>query len=155
MPRTPFLVSHHTPEHYDRCVDIGGWMVCTRCLGLYPLMLALIAAQIALRAPKALGCDPWVALLLPLPALVDWARGRFQPRSGSNALRFVTGLLLAPALARTLYLHLRSPFHALAVAQLSGMALVAVVVEILARRRRQRAADRADDSTVEPPSEAG
>ena len=126
---TPFWLSHHRAEHYGRCLRIGSWHVCARCLGLYPLILILLAAQIALRAPRAFRLDPWIALGLAAPALLDWARGRLWPASGSNATRVLTGALLAVALARTLYLHLRDPWPALLLVQVGAFAAVAVAVE--------------------------
>ncbi len=110
-------------------------MVCSRCLGLYPLLFGLIAAQIALRAPMSWLGDIFVALVLPLPALVDWGRGRFNPRTGTNALRLATGLLLGAALARTLYLHMRVPFHGLAALQLGLLLVSAAGVELAVRLR--------------------
>jgi hypothetical protein len=80
-----------------------------------------------------------LAFLVPLPALLDWARGRFNPRSGSNGLRFLTGVLLGVSLSRTLYLHLLSPGHPLAMAQFASLALAALVVEVISRPCRLRA----------------
>ena len=30
-------LSHHQPDHLDRCVVVGGRLVCRRCLALWPL----------------------------------------------------------------------------------------------------------------------
>jgi hypothetical protein len=100
------------------------------------LLVGLLAAQIGLRLPMSLPGDALVVLLLPLPAFVDWTRGRFDPRSGTNLVRFATGALLAVALARALYLHMRQPFHPLAAIQFCALALGAAVVEFAVRRRR-------------------
>ncbi|MGI5863306.1 MAG: DUF2085 domain-containing protein [Myxococcales bacterium] len=152
---TPFLISHHAAENHHRCVPIGKWMVCARCLGLYPLLFALIGAQTALRAPTILPGDAFVALVLPLPALLDWARGRFNSRTGSNALRIATGLLLGVGLARTLYLHMREPFHRLAVLQLGLLLLAAAGVELAARLRPRPPVDPNAPPDVEDGKEAG
>src|SRR5689334_15596394 len=101
-------------------------------------MFAAIAIQIGLRTPKVLEQDLLVALLLPLPALVDWARGRFDPRSGSNGVRLATGALLGVALGRTLYLHLRQPGHPLVMAQLGFLLVVAALTEVISRPWRLR-----------------
>ena len=137
MAETPFFLSHHRPHEYDRCFSLGGIHLCARCLGVYPVMFAVIALQLALRTPKALALD-WLALLLPLPALVDWARGRFNPRSGTNPMRLATGILLGAALGRTLYQHMRQPGHPLAMAQLGGLLVAAAMIEVISRPWRLR-----------------
>ena len=153
MGRTPFLLSHHPPEQHHRCVRVGAWSVCARCLGLYPLLFLLLGLQIALGAPTGWPGDPWIALLLPLPALVDWARGRFDPLTGTNPSRLATGALLAVGLSRTLYLHLREPFHLLAVAQLGGILLAAALVEAAVRSRQASPVDPNAPPDVEPAKE--
>jgi len=135
---TPFLLSHHDPKDYHRCVRVAGLHLCARCLGLYPTMLAVIGVQVALRAPMSLPGDLFVAFLLPLPAMVDWARGRFAPSSGTTLTRMGSGVLLGIALGRTLYLHVRQPGWWLTMAQLGVLAAIFLVVELLVRIRRGR-----------------
>jgi hypothetical protein len=136
--RTPFYLSHHFEPDYHRCVKVAGLHLCARCLGLYPTMLLVIGAQIAVRAPLALPGDWWAAFLLPLPAMVDWARGRFDPATGSTFTRMGSGVLLGVGLGRTLYLHMRRPGFGLTMAQLGVLAAIFVVVEVLVRIRRAR-----------------
>jgi uncharacterized membrane protein len=133
---TPFFLAHHPAAQYHRCVHVAGLHLCARCLGLYPMMFAVIGTQIALKAPLRWPYDPYVAFLLAAPAVVDWARGRLDPFSGTNFSRLATGLLLGISLGRTLYLHLVSPGFPLAMAQLGAIAAVALIVEIFARLRR-------------------
>ncbi len=133
--RTPFFLSHHRPSDYHRCVRVGGLHLCARCLGLYPVMFATIAAQIALEAPLSWPYDAYVAFLLPAPAVLDWARGRFDPLSGSNPWRMGTGLLLGLSLGRTIYLHLVHPGFPVSMAQLGAIGAIAAVVELAAWRR--------------------
>lgn len=109
-----FLLSHHQPEHYDRCVRIGGQWVCARCLGLYPPMIVGFGLQLGLHRHfgELLQPRPWEAAILmalALPAVIDWVRGRVRPESGTNPGRLLTGLLLGVVLARTLYLNARAP----------------------------------------------
>jgi uncharacterized membrane protein len=148
-PVTPLWISHHRPEHYGRCVRLAGLHVCARCLGVYPMLFAALALQIAFRAALRGPWDPWMALALPVPALVDWALGRFRPASGTNARRLLTGALLGASLARTLYLHLRWPGHPLAMAQFLALLAAAVVVEG-ARLWRRRRPDPSLGSPVDP-----
>lgn len=141
MSSTPFILSHHPPEAYNRCLSVAGLHLCARCTGVYPVLFGLLAVQLALRAPLTHPWDTWIAWVLPIPAVFDWARGRFNPASGTNLVRLVTGVMLGVALGRTLYLHLRQPLHPLAMKQLFAIAVVAAVVELLARPYRLRAAE--------------
>jgi uncharacterized membrane protein len=136
--QTPFLLSHHYERDFGRCVRVFGLHLCARCLGLYPTLLAVIGVQIAVRAPLELPGDWWAAFLLPLPAMVDWARGRFDPTTGTTLTRMGSGLLLGIGLGRTLYLHMRRPGFALTMAQLGVLLAIFLVVEILVRIRRAR-----------------
>ncbi len=152
--QTPFVLSHHHPDGYHRCVRIAGLHVCARCLGLYPTMFAVIGVQIALRAGKVWPWDLVLVCLTTLPVLVDWARGRLDSATGTNASRLVTGMLLGIGLGRTLYLHLREPGHPLAMAHFGAMAAVFLVVEAVVRLRRGRA-DRKQAPDVPPDDRSG
>ncbi len=135
-----FWLSHHHDDELHRTYALGGARVCARCLGVYPVMFAGIALQIAQRAPLQWpgSWDVVVAIGLLLPALIDWAVGRFRPHWGSNAVRTVTGVLLGIALARTLYVHLRDPLPPLLLAQAGLVLLVALPVLGVTWRRRTR-----------------
>jgi uncharacterized membrane protein len=130
-----FWLSHHHADEHHRTYVLGGVRICARCLGVYPVMLAGIAAQVAVGASTPWRHDPPWAIGLLIPALVDWARGRFRPHAGSNGLRTATGVLLGLALARTLYIHLREPLPPLLLAQAALVTAVAVPVMVLTWRR--------------------
>lgn len=151
---TPFFLSHHPANQYHRCVRIAGLHVCARCLGLYPVMFAVIAAQIALKAPLAWPYDAFVAFLLPAPTMLDWARGRFDPLAGSNLTRVITGFLLGISLGRTIYLHLVSPGFPLSMAQLGAIGAIVAGVE-LAVWRRGRKTDPNEPPDVPPDNRDG
>jgi uncharacterized membrane protein len=126
-----FWLSHHRDDELHRTYDFFGVRVCARCLGTYPILFAALAVQVRARAPLAWRFDlPW-ALLLPLPALVDWAYGRFRPHAGNNALRSGTGVLLGLGLGRTLYVHFLSPWPAGLIAQVALVTAVALPVILL------------------------
>lgn len=136
---TPFWIAHHAGEQRCRCVRLRGLDVCARCLGLYPSLLALICVELAVRAPGPMPGEGWILAALTSPALFDWARGRFEPRSGTNALRIATGVLLACALARTIWFHMTQPFHPASCAHFLWISLTAALVEIAAARHRRQA----------------
>lgn len=136
--RSPFVLAHHHPEDYGRCYEILGFRVCARCLGLYPVLAAGLAFELWLRGPAQIAGDAVVVVALSLPAVVDWARGRFDPATGTNAVRTVTGALIGIALARSLYLNMREPANGLSVAHFAGLFVVAAVVEVASRPHRLR-----------------
>ncbi|MFB1481535.1 DUF2085 domain-containing protein [Corallococcus sp. RDP092CA] len=132
-----FWLSHHHADEYNRTYVLAGVRVCARCLGTYPVLAAVFAGLFALKAPLAWEWDVPVVLALTLPALVDWAVGRFRPASGSNPVRTLTGVLLGVALGRSLYVHVQRPLPAVLLAQALLVTGVAVPV-ILATYRRPR-----------------
>ncbi|MCP3098579.1 DUF2085 domain-containing protein [Myxococcus sp. K15C18031901] len=132
-----FWLSHHHPDEYNRTYLLGGLRVCARCLGTYPVMLAAMVGLFAARAPLHWAFDVPAVLLLTLPALVDWAVGRFRPVSGSNAVRTATGVLLGLALGRSLHVHLQRPLPVVLLAQAGLVTAVALPV-ILATYQRPR-----------------
>jgi uncharacterized membrane protein len=133
-----FWLSHHPPQEWNRTYLVGGVRVCARCLGTYPVLFAALVLQLFLWAPLSWRYDVPFALLLTLPALLDWARGRLSPRGGSNAVRTVSGVLLGLALGRTLYVHLRSPWPPALRWQVLVIAAVALPVLGLAYGRNRR-----------------
>jgi uncharacterized membrane protein len=131
-----FWLSHHPPDELDRAYEIAGARVCARCLGTYPVLIATLALQFRVRAPLRWAWDvPWAVILL-LPALVDWSVGRFRPHLGSNLWRTTTGVLLGLALGRTLYVHIQRPLPTGLWLQAALVAAVAVPVLVLSARRR-------------------
>lgn len=132
-----FWLSHHHPDEYNRTYLLGGLRVCARCLGTYPVLLASLVGLFAARAPLKWEWDVPVVLLLTLPALVDWAVGRFRPASGSNVVRTATGILLGLALGRSLHVHVQRPLPAVLLAQAALVTVVALPV-ILATYRKPR-----------------
>jgi len=130
----PFWLSHHHPEEWNRTYPVAGVRLCARCLGTYPVLFAAIALQFALHAPLVWAYDGVWSLGLLLPALVDWAYGRFRPQAGSNALRTVTGVMLGLALARTLYIHVQRPLPLWLLVQAGVVTGIAVPVILLTYR---------------------
>ncbi|AEI68132.1 DUF2085 domain-containing protein [Corallococcus macrosporus] len=132
-----FWLSHHHPDEYNRTYLFGGVRVCARCLGTYPVLLVVMMGLFAVRAPLRWPWDVPVVLALTVPALGDWAVGRFRPASGNNAVRTLTGVLLGAALGRSLYVHLQQPLPPVLLAQAALVTAVAVPV-ILATYQRPR-----------------
>ncbi|HEY8210963.1 MAG TPA: DUF2085 domain-containing protein [Myxococcaceae bacterium] len=132
-----FWLSHHREDELHRAYDLGGGVrVCARCLGVYPVMFAAIAAQLATRAPLAWRWDAAWTLALFAPAVMDWAVGRLAPSFGSNPWRTLTGTLAGLALGRSLYIHLQKPFPTWLLLQGAAVtaAALAVILTTYARR---------------------
>lgn len=143
-----FLVAHHWPGQLSRCYRI--WLgrrpvwFCARCAGLYPVLALVLTVLLFLRpAPGRLDLV-WL-FLLPLPALVDWARSRLTPWEGANWLRSLTGAMLGVSLARTVQLNMVDPGHWLVVAQLGSLVAIVLAVEVWARLRAARQRPAAGD----------
>lgn len=132
-----FWLAHHHEGELNRCFKLGNTYVCARCLGTYPVLFAAFFIQFAVRAPLEHPLDLPLALALTVPALADWAYGRFRPHSGGNALRFLTGIALGLGLGRTLFVHVQRPLPPALLAQLALVTAVAGPV-ILATYRRRR-----------------
>lgn len=133
------LLAHHRPENAGRCVHLplgrSRLAVCARCLGLYPVLGATLAAQWALGIGPAGPVDLVLALALALPALLDWGAGWLDPRSGSNPRRLITGALLGLALSRSLWLNARDPNSEVLWIQLFLLASGAIAFFLLRRIR--------------------
>jgi hypothetical protein len=104
---TPLWISHHYPEQYDRCVNIGGRHVCRRCLVLYPL--ALVVMVFSLVGPWPGSIDGVLLVLLPLPAVAEFVlehigRLRYQPWR-----QVLCTVPLAIALGRGFALYVKDP----------------------------------------------
>jgi len=131
-----FWLSHHRAGELHRTYALGGTRVCARCLGLYPVMFATIAAQLAARAPLASRWDGLWTLAPFGPAVIDWAAGRLAPRLGSNPWRTFTGVLAGLALGRSLYIHLQRPFPTWLLLQGAAVTVAALAVILAAYGRR-------------------
>lgn len=132
-----FWLSHHHEEEYNRTYLLGGVRVCARCLGTYPVLLAMLVVLFKVRAPLSWEWDVPVVLGLTLPALVDWAVGRFRPAGGSNAVRTLTGVLLGAALGRSLFVHFQKPLPQVLVWQAALVAVIALPVLLMTYNGRK------------------
>jgi hypothetical protein len=107
---TPLWLSHHPPDRYERCARIGSRHVCRRCLFLYPL--AFLTTAVALASwPGSL--DPWLLLLAPLPAVVEWWLEHLRRVRYSAIRQVVLTVPLAVALGRGFARYLDDPLDPL------------------------------------------
>ncbi len=106
-----WLLCHHPRSQWDRCFLWSLWgrevPVCARCLGLYPVAVA-VAWFVAARGLEI--SHPGLLLVLGmLPALADWLGTRLGLWRSNNGVRFSTGLLAGLGLGLGLGVHLQRP----------------------------------------------
>lgn len=129
------VLAHQHPSHADRCV----WLplgrlrlaLCSRCLGLYPVLFTSFFLQVMLGSGRNWGIIDWlIALVLAAPALLDWGASRLR-WAGRNDLRIGSGALLGLALGRSLYLYVVDPLSELVWIQLALLAAGALTFELV------------------------
>jgi len=115
-------LSHHRPRDLNRCVLLGRWYICRRCLLLWPLCYGLIAVQVGLRAPSVHALDLLLPLLL-LPPVLDYVELHLGWRSYSAARTWLHSPLLALGLARLLFRYMARPLDPVTWLALAAVAL--------------------------------
>ena len=124
---SPIWLSHHWPDHYDRCVRVGHAHVCRRCAVLYPLIVLSAVLALVLDAPQS---ALWAAWLLPLPLAIEWT-GEHLGRLRYSATRQIgTTALAAPGFGIALSVHIEAPFALAALAPVAVYVLVLFVVAV-------------------------
>ena len=101
-------------------------------------LFAALAVQFAFKAPLEHPMDVAIGVGLLVPALGDWAWGRFHPSAFGNAWRTATGVLLGLALGRTLFIHLQRPLPPALLFQMALVTGVATPVILATYRRTTR-----------------
>jgi hypothetical protein len=99
-------LSHHADEQLDRCVLVAGRPVCRRCVLLYPLALATAALTLVTDSTVD---HPWMLLVLPLPAVIEWWLEHLGRVSYSPNRQLLVTAPLAVALGRGFARYLESP----------------------------------------------
>ncbi|MFH2007295.1 MAG: DUF2085 domain-containing protein [bacterium] len=86
------LLSHHGPGEAHRCYRLpwSSLLLCARCLGLYPALLAVVGFEIGVGRFES----EWrwlVAFASVTPAVIDWSGAMLFGGHGSNLVRTGTG----------------------------------------------------------------
>lgn len=132
--------SHHAPEQHDHCLLLplpGGRRLplCARCLGIYPMMLVVLALQLSGRLDLA-WTDPWLMIVLPLPTVVEFLLEQTGRIHGTNRLRILAGLPLGVALGRMFARYLLDPFDPVFWSIVAGYGGTCGLTAAFALRRR-------------------
>jgi len=141
-PDSPLWLSHHRPEHHDRCVSLGGVAVCRRCAVLYPLVVA-VAALVAAVEPQ-----PAVALaamwLAPLPLSIEWIAEQFGILLHRPRRLVATTALASVGIGAALAWHLRTPFDPDVLAPMATHFTICGASSVVALRRDREARQRTE-----------
>jgi len=109
-----YLLSHHLPKDYDRCLQINvndrKVRICSRCLGWY-ISFFLFWVLLFLDLNFLLNYKMIILYFFPAPAMIDWSLHRFGFYSGNNLSRVSTGFLLGLTFAMMTYLFIKNPLR--------------------------------------------
>ena len=146
---TPIWLSHHWPDHYDRCVRLGRLHVCRRCLVLYP---AIVVTAVVATVLELGDTASWAAWLLPLPLAIDWTGEHLGLLRYAAWRQVAVTLLAAVGFGIALSVHLDDPFAPRAIAPVLTYVVVLGVVALVTRGRTT--VDEADwEATLEQDEE--
>jgi hypothetical protein len=125
-------LTHHWPEHHDRCLHAGSVLVCRRCAVLYPLAIATAALVLWTNPPEVAAV---VAMwLLPLPMTLEWvAEHRGEIEHSPRRLVWLSAFA-AIGVGAALAAHLRQPFDPDALAPMATHATICGVAALRATR---------------------
>jgi hypothetical protein len=104
----PLWLSHHQADQHDRCVMIAARPVCRRCLVLYPVVFVVLGVSLGAGASTT-GADPWLLVLLPLPAVIEWWLEHLGRIAYSPRRQIATSVALGIALGRGFARYLEDP----------------------------------------------
>ena len=129
-------LTHHWPEHHDRCLHAGPMLVCRRCAVLYPL--AVVAAAVSLWLDPSEVTAVVAMWLLPLPMTLEWvAEHRGEIEHSPRRLVLLTAIA-AVGIGAALAAHLRQPFDPDALAPMATHATICGVAALRAARPAPR-----------------
>ena len=129
-------LSHHWPDEYDRCVRVGGKLVCRRCIVLYPLSLVTAVVAGFFGWPES--WDPWLLWLLPLPAVVEFVAEQLRLVRHSPRRLVAVTVPLAIACGRMYVLYLEDQRDELVWSIVSTYLLVCVCAFFIRAFTRRR-----------------
>ena len=112
-----FFLAHHSSEdcaHKCYAVPLGKnrYYICSRCLGLYPVLLVYLAIDLIFKFPISTSLRALVFWVLILYPWSHWAREHyFRANKGGKFLRSLTGIMAGAGLGILLAGHFRQPWN--------------------------------------------
>lgn len=107
-------LSHHGPEHAERCLHVHGVAVCRRCAVLYPV--AVLSALVVLVADPSTPMLVAAMWLLPVPMVAEWIAEHLGGVRYSPTRQVAVTAIGAPALGCAVAIHAVAPFSVMALA---------------------------------------
>lgn len=102
------LLSHHQPDQFDRCIQVGKAHICRRCSVLYPVAFAIMALSLSGYIWSG-SLDPILLFVLPIPVTVEFVLEHLGVLSYRKIRQIATTLIAAPALGHGLARYLEAP----------------------------------------------
>ena len=137
-PTSPMWLTHHYPEHYERCVAVGSAHLCRRCVVLYPAMLAVAVAPVSGWIPSGVGrAIMWLA---PLGVVAEWFAEHLFSVAYSARRQVATTAVASLAFGVALGRHLVHPFELAATLPAVAFTMLCLAAWFIGVRRRSGAA---------------
>lgn len=91
------LIAHHEPEKFYKTLEFKIFnksiRLCTRCTGIYlGIISTILLFLFAVNIPHSFQLV--IIFAFPIPAMIDWGLDKYNLWKGSNATRFLSGLML-------------------------------------------------------------
>jgi uncharacterized membrane protein len=112
-----FFLAHHSREDCNhKCYTLpfgkNRYYICSRCLGLYPVLLVMLAVDLGFGFEVSTSMRAlvfWIFILYPWS---HWAREHyFQSSPGGKFLRSFTGMIAGVGIGVLLAGHFRQPWN--------------------------------------------
>ncbi len=82
-----YLLSHHLPKNYNRCLTIKGTKICSRCFGFYiGILVSVLAYGFIVNQP--------ILLFTAIPGLIEWALYKIKKISVNSKFIAINGFLM-------------------------------------------------------------
>lgn len=136
---TPMWLSHHVEEQHDRCVRVNGFLICRRCLVLYPLSAVIAVTWIRIGGSHPL--DRLMCWGLVLPALIEFTAEQAGWTRHRPARLVAVTAVASLAIGRGVSRYLQRPGDVVFWVMVAEIVVVSCVGMTLGVRRRRAACD--------------
>lgn len=126
---SPFILSHHAPENYHKCIVIFNQRVCSRCFGIF------IGFLNGLQLSNFFFFEEYylaAIVLFPIPMLVDWYRSNRKISKSSNLIRAFSGFIFGIIYGVGIIFFLQDKFRAITLT--TGLLYGLIAVKLLKTR---------------------
>jgi len=82
-----YLLSHHLPKNYNRCLTIKGIKICSRCFGFYIGILSSVLVYSFI-------VNDQIFVLTAVPGIIEWTIYRLKKNSIKPKFIAINGFLM-------------------------------------------------------------